>query len=158
MKSRKWNRESLINAVGESFSIRQVIKKVGLVPAGGNYEQIKKYIKLYRINSSHFRGKGWSKGLVGIGKPRLPIEKILVKDSGFQSYKLKNRLFKDKVKKPVCEICGWAERTIDGRIPLELDHINGDRHNNRLENIRILCPNCNSLQSTHRGRNIKKRK
>lgn len=45
----------------------------------------------------------------------------------------------------------------DGRIPLELDHINGDRHDNRLENLRVLCPNCHSLKPTHRGLNRSKR-
>ncbi|MDE1988391.1 MAG: HNH endonuclease, partial [Patescibacteria group bacterium] len=43
-------------------------------------------------------------------------------------------------------------------LPLELDHINGDRHDNRLENLRILCPNCHSLKPTHRGRNMNKHK
>ena len=52
-------------------------------------------------------------------------------------------------------MCGWAKISIDGRIPLELDQINGNRHDNRLENLRILCPNCHSLQITHRGMNIK---
>ncbi len=59
------------------------------------------------------------------------------------------------LKKPECEECGWAKRSEDGRIPLELDHINGDSHDNRLENLRILCPNCRSLEPTHRGMNIK---
>ncbi|MGB4076287.1 MAG: HNH endonuclease [Minisyncoccia bacterium] len=38
-------------------------------------------------------------------------------------------------------------------MPVELDHVNGDRHDNRIENLRILCPNCHSLKPTHRGRN-----
>ncbi|QQS22454.1 HNH endonuclease [Candidatus Saccharibacteria bacterium] len=62
-----------------------------------------------------------------------------------------------RAKKPKCEICGWEERSIDGRIPVELDHINGIHSDNRLENLRILCPNCHSLQPTHRGRNKKRR-
>ena len=49
-----------------------------------------------------------------------------------------------------------VKKSIDGRIPLELDHINGDRHDNRIKNLRILCPNCHSLQPTHRGRNMNK--
>jgi len=46
-------------------------------------------------------------------------------------------------------------KTPDGYLPLELDHINGDHHDNRLENLRILCPNCHSLKPTHRGRRRK---
>ena len=85
--------------------------------------------------------------------PRTKLEDILVKNSNFQSYKLKKRLFSAKLKKPRCELCGWAKKTADGRLPLELDHISGDSKDNRLENLRILCPNCHSLQPTHRGRN-----
>lgn len=155
MRSKKWDNDLLLNAIENSYSLRQVIIKLGLVPAGGNYEQIKKFIKLLKLNTSHFKGQGWNKGLKGIGHPRIALDKILVKNSNFQSYKLKARLFKNNIKNQKCEICGWFKNTNDGRVPLELDHINGDKHDNRLENIRILCPNCHSLQPTHRGRNIK---
>src|SRR5258708_23616780 len=89
----------------------------------------------------------------GIGKPLIPLENILVKGSLYQSFKLKNRLFKQGLKTEKCEECGWAKLAADGRLPLELDHINGDRHDNRLENLRVLCPNCHSLKTTHTGRN-----
>ena len=81
---------------------------------------------------------------------------ILVKNSNYQSYKLKRRLFVAGVKQQRCEKCGWAEKAPDGRLPLELDHINGDPRDNRLENLRILCPNCHSLQLHYRGCNRKK--
>ena len=156
MRKRLWSIDQLKNAVKDSFSYRQVLKKLGLREAGGNYEQVKKYIKEYKLNVSHFKGMAWNKGLKGIGKPRIPLELILVKNSSFQSFKLKKRLFAAGLKPQYCENCGWAERTKDGYLPLELDHINGDRHDNRLENLRILCPNCHSLTAHHRGRLRKK--
>ena len=157
MRRRKWTKDNLISAARSSFSYRQILKKLGLVEAGGNYEQIKKYINEFGIDISHFRGKGWNKGLKGIGKPRVSLEKILTKGNSFQSFKLKKRLFNQNIKRQECEECGWAQKRVDGSIPLELDHINGDRHDNRLENLRILCPNCHSLKMTHRGKNIKKK-
>lgn len=156
MRTRSWTIEQIKEAVKTSTSYRQVLKKLHLREAGGNYEQLKKYVRELKLNISHFTGRGWNKGMRGIGKVRIATKDILVRNSYFQSYKLKKRLFKDGLKICRCELCDWAKKAIDGRIPLELDHINGDRHDNRLENLRILCPNCHSLQPTHRGRNIKK--
>lgn len=153
MGRRSWGEDQLRQAVIESFSIRQVLKKLGLKEAGGNYSQISKYLKEFSLNTKHFKGKGWNKGLRGIGIARLKLSDILVSESYFQSYKLKKRLFQAKLKKELCEDCGWAETSEDGRIPLELDHINGNSKDNRLENLRVLCPNCHSLKPTHRGRN-----
>lgn len=158
MQPRSWTEKQLKEAVKSSFSYRQVLAKLHLREAGGNYSQIKKYINELNLDILHFKGRGWNKGLRGIGKPRLTLEEILVKSSFFQSYKLKKRLFAANLKPQHCEICGWAEKTETGYLPLELDHINGDRKDNRLENLRVLCPNCHSLTPTHRGRSGKGRK
>jgi len=155
-RKRSWSREDLISAVSSSTSIRQVLHKLSLREAGGNYSQIKKYIAEYNIGISHFTGKGWSKDKKGIGVNRYSLEEILIENSTYQTYKLKLRLFKEEIKVPKCELCGWNKESTDGRIPVELDHINGDRYDNRIENLRILCPNCHSLQPTHRGLNITK--
>lgn len=140
-------------AVKKSTSVRQVLNKLKLKQAGGNYFQISKFLNFYEIDHSHFKGKGWSKGLKGIGKPLLALDQILVENSSFQNYKLKRRLYLAGLKQPKCEECGWAKKAKDGRIPLELDHINGNSLDNRLLNLRILCPNCHSLKPTHRGLN-----
>jgi len=156
MRKRKWTIDSLRIATKESHSIRSVLKKIGLRETGGNYSQIKKHFKVYSIDISHFVGKNWNKGIKVGFLPRVQLKDIMVKNSTFQSYKLRNRLFREGIKEQKCELCNWAQKSKDGRIPVELDHINGDRMDNRIENLRILCPNCHSLQSTHRGRNINK--
>lgn len=154
-KQRSWTDEQLAAAVAESTSYRMVLIKLQLIPAGGNYEQIKRRIKELSIDSKHFTGMGWNIGLKFKPNPARPLEEILVIGSTAQSFVLKKRLFAEGLKRPACELCGWAQVSEDGRIPVELDHVNGNHADNRLENLRILCPNCHSLQSTHRGRNKK---
>jgi len=156
VRKRKWSEDQLKNAVKNSKSIRSTIEKLGLIPAGGNYVQVKEWIKRLGIDSSHFTGMGWNKGTTGGYRPVRSLKEILKKETSFQSFKLKKRLFFEKILPPKCSLCGWAKESIDGRIPLELDHINGDRNDNRIENLRILCPNCHSLQPTHRGKNKKR--
>lgn len=152
-KKRSWTDDELIEAVKVSRSYRAVLMKLNLIPAGGNYDQVKRRINDLAISVEHFTGKGWNIGGIFIPTPAKPIELLLVRDSEVQSFKLKAKLFARGKKTRKCEICGWAEMASDGRIPLELDHINGNRRDNRLENLRILCPNCHSLQPTHRGKN-----
>ncbi len=152
MSHRSWSLEQLQLAVRKSKSYRAVLKALNLVPAGGNYLQIQKYVKQYKLDCSHFTGKLWNKGMRGYFRPRIPLEGVLIENSDYQSFKLKRRLFREGLKQPCCEMCGWAVKTPDGYLPLELDHINGDHRDNRLLNLRILCPNCHSLQPTHRGR------
>ncbi|HEY5936395.1 MAG TPA: HNH endonuclease [Kofleriaceae bacterium] len=126
-----------------------MIRILGLIPAGGNYVQVQSRIAALAIDVSHFTGRGKQR------RPRPPraLSEILVADQFTNSHKLRLRLFREGLKEVACELCGWAERAPDGRIPLELDHINGDKRDNRLVNLRVVCPNCHALQPTHRGLN-----
>lgn len=117
--------------------------------------QVKNTVLDLGLFTTHFTGKGWNEGMAFRPVAPIPLEELLVQDGRMQSYSLKKRLFQAGLKFPRCEMCGWSEMSVDGRIPVELDHINGERTNNRIENLRVLCPNCHSLQPTHRGRNKK---
>jgi 5-methylcytosine-specific restriction endonuclease McrA len=91
----------------------------------------------------------------GKGRPkyarRKPLDYWLTPNSRTSIYQLKLRLWRDGLKPQYCEECGWAKTAEDGRLPLEMHHINGEPYDNRLENLAILCPNCHSLKSNHRG-------
>lgn len=154
-KLRGWTDEQLVAAVKRNRSVRSVIIELGLIPAGGNYDQVNRIIRELSLSTKHFTGRGWNAGMNFRPKEPVPLEKLLLAGSSVQSYKLKTKLFTGGLKRPECELCGWHEVSLDGRIPVELDHINGDHSDNRIENLRVLCPNCHSLQPTHRGRNKK---
>lgn len=154
----RWNESNLRTIVAKASSIRNVITELGLVPAGGNYAQCYFYIQKYNIDTSHFTGQGWRKGKHPPRKSVYTLEELLVADTHRARRNIKRRLFEAGLKKPECEECGWAAISEDGRKPIELDHINGDNTDNRLENLRILCPNCHSLKPTHRGSNMNLRR
>jgi hypothetical protein len=154
----RWTDEQLRAAVATSISVAETIRAVGLIAAGGNYDQIQRRIRELDIDTSHFLGMGWNKGGKFQARVAVPIGDLLVAGRPVSSHHLKERLFKEGLKKRECELCGWCMQAAGGRIPLELDHINGDKLDNRLENLRVLCPNCHSLQPTHRGLNKKSRR
>lgn len=153
MSKRKWSDQDLINAVKDSFSYSQVIQKLGLRPAGSNYNTVKFKIKSLNLDISHFTGQGWN---IGIRykqiKPAKPINEVLIKDSYHNSNHLRTRLLNEGIKERKCERCGNSN--CEGfPISLELHHVNGDKFDNRLENLQILCPNCHALTHNYRGKN-----
>ncbi len=96
----------------------------------------------------------------GLGNPkygaRKPVTVFLTTNSSMTSHKLKKLLWRDGLKPKHCEECGWSQVSVDGRLPLELHHINGDRFDNCLENLAILCPNCHALKPNNSGCNAGK--
>jgi RNase P subunit RPR2 len=72
----------------------------------------------------------------------------------YQTLKLKNRLIKEGFKKEICEKCN-NDLWLGSKIPLELDHIDGNSSNHKFENLRMLCPNCHAQTDTYRGANKK---
>lgn len=90
----------------------------------------------------------------GMSKPEKykSVHDYLYKGSTIQSHKLKIKLIKEKIFEHECSRCKLTEWQ-DVQIPLELDHIDGDHHNNELKNLRLLCPNCHALTDTYRAKN-----
>ena len=151
---RKWNVEDLPAAVMKNRSVRGVLLTLGLVEAGGNYDTIRQYVIKLDLDTSHWVGMGWRKGTTIPIKPAIPLEKILVEDSTYtNTNRLRGRLIREGYKEHRCEHCGLTE-WMGGPIPLELEHTNGDRHDHRIENLEVICPNCHALTPTHRGKNI----
>ena len=149
MKLHKYSEKQLRDAVKSSTSMRQVLQKLNVAPYGGNYDVLRKALKYFDLSISHFKGQAWNRGKKL--PPKRSITLYLSNKLPIQSYKLKNRLLYESVFEHQCSNClrrNWLEQPI----PLELDHINGDNKDNRLINLRLLCPNCHALTPTYRSK------
>ena len=149
----RYSEEQARAAVAASHSYTDALIRLGLRPAGGNHATLKKYVALWGIATDHF--DPWR----NVRPPRReakPLVEVLVKDSTYPRVNLKRRLLAEGIKQPQCEMCGQGELWRGARMALVLDHINGVWNDNRLENLRILCPNCNATLDTHCGRKNKR--
>jgi hypothetical protein len=118
--------------------------------SGGNWRLLKDRAALWDIPFEHFDPYARSREVSR--NKRCPLEEILVEGSTYSRQALKERLYAEGLKERECELCGQGETWRGKRIGLILDHINGVRDDNRLENLRIVCPNCAAGLDTHCGR------
>ena len=123
MKLYKYSPSDLAMAVEISTSMRQVLLRLGVTPYGGNYDVLRKAIRHFRLDTSHFSGQAWNRGLKL--NPKQPLARYLANELPIQSHKLKNRLLAESVFEAACSRCG-NDTWLDVPIPLELDHINGN--------------------------------
>ncbi|SHJ69050.1 HNH endonuclease [Hymenobacter daecheongensis DSM 21074] len=145
-------------AVAQSLSMAQVIMRLGLIPAGGNYKTVQTRIARLGLSTAHFTGQAWNTGarFQHFGR-RAGWEEILVENSPYtSSNRLKRRLLQSARKEAKCEVCGLLE-WLGQPIPLELHHLNGVNNDHRIENLQLLCPNCHAQTPTYRGKNQRAR-
>lgn len=136
-----------------SISYSDMLRKLKLTTNGStNHRVLKKFLTEHNIDTSHFTLINPNKK---VKAPVYDFEDILIKDSKYTNMsRLKTRLINAGYLTYRCEIChidSWNNLPIS----LQLDHINGVHTDNRLENLRLLCPNCHSQTPTYAGRNRK---
>ena len=149
----KYNEEKAIEAIKNknNKSVATVIRAIGMCDQGGhNYVNIYKTAKKYNLDTSHWLGQGWSKGANSLTDERIgknKYDKIFSENSSVARAYVKSLVVKNNLLPYCCEICkinDWLGKIIC----LDLDHKNGINNDNRLENLRFLCPNCYSQQPT----------
>ena len=150
---RKYTPEQFKEAWANSVSIAECARKLGLTVFGATYRSIKLAAKELGLSQEHMTGQGWNVGpKYRQVKRSRPLKEILCADVSYNGNNLRQRLIKEGIKEHRCESC-LLDEWLGKPIPLELDHINGDKLDNRLENLQILCPNCHAGTDTYRGKN-----
>lgn len=141
-------------AFPHSQSLADLLRRVGLVPKGGNYAVMRRRLAEMGLEISSLKGQRWAAG-TRIG--RRSLSELLRRGVICSGPDLVQRLIEAALMEWKCACCALSE-WLGQAIPLELDHINGEHDDNRLENLRLLCPNCHALTPTYRGRNVKARR
>lgn len=162
-KLKKISLEDLSEAAKNSFSAAETCRMLNLPDSGGNITRLKILLKSNMIDVSHWTGQLWSKGKTSIDDSRVrrkPVEEIFCENSNASSGYVRSLIIKKKLLPYKCskEKCNNEGEWLGEKLNLQLDHINGNRKDQRIENLRWLCPNCHSQTDTFCGKNVKNKR
>lgn len=149
-------RKELQSLLDSSSSIAEVIEKIGLDPYNGNHKTLNQRIKEENFDLSKLEENRILKNKQRGFESRISLDNVLIKNSTYNRSHLKKRLVENNLLEYKCSSCGVIDMWNNKPISLQLDHINGINNDNRLENLRFLCPNCHSQTETYCGKHRKK--
>ena len=163
-KKHHYTKELLEPLINKHFCWSDVLKELNINTNGGNLRTIKSHAIKFDISTSHFKGRSWAKGLTrqthdsidkqakSISRPdsQIFIENSSASNSATKKAFIRNTNCEYKCQNKNCNVTTWLGKPLT----LHLDHINGIRNDNRLENLRLLCPNCHQQTETWGSRNL----
>ena len=159
-----YSKENIELIVNKNNNIKDCLIELGRGTTGDNYNFLKRKIKKFNIDISHFLPKTELQKIArekrgGTFRDEISIENTFKKSDRFVgSSGLRKKILKYNLKEYKCELCGQDENWKGNKIILILDHINGINTDNRLENLRFVCPNCDTTLQTFKGKNSKSNK
>lgn len=154
-----YTKEWLEELVKDSYSYAEVLRKAGRKPSGGNNSHLKHKIEEYQIDTLHFKGRGWSRGLTKETDARITsnrkysIEELFIENNTVARSVVRRYIIDLSLLPYICIECGNNGTWRDKIIALELEHKNGVNNDDRLENLCFLCPNCHAATETYGGKN-----
>lgn len=156
MTKYKYSDEDFIQAVKTSFSVRDTLRKFDVAPHGGSYKTFHLRVKKLNLDISHFTGQGHLKNKPNPWAKKFSLSDFLVVNSNrVLSVIHKQKIIDEGLLENKCDKCGLKNLWQDEPIVLHIDHVNGDHFDHRINNLRLLCPNCHSQTPTYCGGNKK---
>ncbi len=149
--------DELRTKVRQSKTFSEILVTYGFQNKGGNHKTLKNRLNFDKIDFSHIKeGLGSGKG-IHRGGFEYTNEQIFIQNSTLHRGVPKRRILRDKLIPYVCLVCGLKPCWQKKKLVLIIDHINGINNDDRIENLRFVCPNCNSQLNTFCSRNGSKK-
>jgi len=147
----KYKKENLEKVVQKSKSIREVCRNLEMSETGRNFYTVKKYIEMHSIETNFLSREEQLQKLKF--RNTTPLSEVLIKNSTYTSNNgIKKKILQNKLIEYKCKKCNLIGKWKGKELSLQLDHINGVRNDNRIKNLRFLCPNCHSQTETYCGK------
>lgn len=159
-KLKKLNLDEVRVVVLETLSAAEACRRLGMSTAG-SATRFRKFLDNNKIDYSHWTGQLWSKGKTSLEDKRIKstgntYKDVFSEDSSANATYVKSLIIRKELLPYKCSVCSMNPLWNGKELKLQMDHINGNKRDQRLENLRMICPNCHSQTETFGSKNKSK--